>query len=263
MDRNKYARLNSEEKENIKKMTLEGKSLRDIVRETGFGITTIYYQVRKFKPKQQKDFIVNLQDKEIGELIGAFAGDGNYHYEKYNYRVRYCLSLITDKDYANYLRDLLRKFNLNPYIITRKKDNSINLTIKSKAYINFIQKFLIWEKDKTFTIRLKNELNEYSEEFLQGFARGLMDTDGFLNEGNAACGCISQQLMNNLADIFKKFDIDFSRTSRKPYGNNRELFLVRALRTGLKNYSNSVGFSNNYKREKLYKILNKNGDARI
>jgi hypothetical protein len=66
MNRNKYQRLSKEEKEVIKKMTLDGKSLRELSRLMRLGITTIYYQVRKFKPKQRKEFIVNLSEKEIG-----------------------------------------------------------------------------------------------------------------------------------------------------------------------------------------------------
>ena len=89
-----------------------------------------------------------------------------------------------------------------------------------------------------------------------------MDTDGFMNNANAACACISKRLMNNLADIFAKFQIIHSRTSLNRGGNTRELFYVRVLKAGLDNYNQKIGFSSDYKKEKLLRILG-NGASRI
>ena len=81
MKRKPNKRLLTKDKLLIKRLTNNGKSLRYISKIMSLGITTIYYQVRKFKPRQRKDFIVGLTDFEIGELIWAFAGDGSYgHY---------------------------------------------------------------------------------------------------------------------------------------------------------------------------------------
>ena len=261
----KHQRLSSEELILIRKLTNEGKSLNYLSNLIGVGKPTIYYQVRKFKPRIKKDFIVNLNDFQIGELIGAFAGDGNYYHEKENknylnrgshYRVRYFLTFSKERDYANYIKGLLNNLNLNSHIIERDKSVLI-VTVNSKEFINFIKEYLDWKSDKTFTIKLKKKLSEYSDEFLCGFARGLMDTDGFLNSGNVACACISKELINNLADIFTKFNMDITRTALNRGGNTRTLYFVRVRSRSLIEYSKFIGFSNSHKAHSLKKILEK------
>lgn len=266
MKRKPNKRLLTKDKLLIKRLTNNGKSLRYISKIMSLGITTIYYQVRKFKPRQRKDFIVGLTDFEIGELIWAFAGDGSYgHYfndkkdigKGGQHRIRYFLSLKDEKEYANYLKKLLLKLNLNPHISTRKNNNTITISVSSLSYLNFIKKYLKWEKDKTFSIRLKNPLNSYSEEFLKGFARGLMDTDGFLNSGNVACACISKNLINNLSKIFIKFKLEITRKVAVRGGNRRPLYYVRVRRESLQEYSKLIGFSNSHKSKQLNNIFRK------
>ena len=112
-----------------------------------------------------------------------------------------------------------------------------------------------WGSDKTYTIKLKKKISEYSNEFLCGFARGLMDTDGFLNSGNVACACISKELINNLADIFTKFNMDITRTMLDRGGNTRTLYFVRVRSRSLIEYSKFIGFSNSHKINSLNKLL--------
>lgn len=267
--RQKYARLSEEIKDTLKQLTMEGKSLKSISKLTGLGKTTIYYQVKSLKPRQWRKMEINISEFEIGELVGAFAGDGNYYHKDYEsgikgnkdcrYRIRYFLSLISDQDYADYLTNLLKNLNLNPGRCIREKDNTICVDVSSKSFSELIKRYLTWEEDKTLTIRLKNDLNFYSEDFLKGFARGLMDTDGSINESNAACACISKRLIDNLGEIFNKFQIIHSRSSLIRGGNTRELFYARVLKAGLFNYRRDIGFSSKYKKEKLFQNLKKWG----
>ncbi len=259
----KHQRLSSEELLLIRKLTDEGKSLNYLSNLIKVGKPTIYYQVRKFKPRIKKDFIVNLTDFQIGELIGAFAGDGNYSHKGYDrnyprksiqHRIRYFLTFSKEREYANYLKGLLANLNLNPYIVERDKSVLI-VTVGSKEFINFIKEYLVWESDKTYTIRLKKRISEYSDDFLCGFARGLMDTDGFLNSGNVACACISKELINNLSDIFTKFNMEITRTMSDRGGNTRRLHFVRVRSKSLIEYSKFVGFSNAHKINSLTKLL--------
>ncbi len=266
MERKPNQRLSQRDKLTIKELTEKGGSLRHISKIMNLGITTIYYQVRKFKPKQKKNFIVNLSEKEIGELMGAFAGDGSYYYSINDkkdktrggqYKIRYHLSLKTDKSYAEYLKILLTKLNLNPHLFVREDNNTVDVAVSSLYYLNFIKEYLKWDDDKTFSIRLKKSIDNYSKEFLQGFARGLMDTDGFLNSKNAVCACISKKLIDNLSLIFAQFGLTISRTVLKRGGNRRPLYFVRVRRGSLEEYHKLIGFSNNYKYEKIKEILKK------
>lgn len=259
----KNQRFSSEELLLIRDLTDKGKSLAYLSSLLKVGKSTIYYQVRKFKPRIKKDFIVNLNDFQIGELIGAFAGDGNYYHKKYNpdlpqgdvkHRIRYFLTYSREKDYADYLKNLLIKLNLNPNIINR--DNSVWIvTVNSKEYINFIKGYLVWENDKTFTIRLNKDLSQYSDEFLRGFARGLMDTDGFMNSANVVCACISEELINNLSDIFTKSGLEITRTILERGGNTRPLNFVRVRSKSLNDYAQLIGFSGENKMNYLKEIL--------
>ncbi|MEK6910331.1 MAG: hypothetical protein AABW82_01005 [Nanoarchaeota archaeon] len=260
----KNERLSSDDLQLIRRLTDEGKSLNYLSKLMNLGKPTIYYQVRKFKPRIKKDFIVNLNDFQIGELIGAFAGDGNYYHNSYDpkfpkktnqHRVRYFLTYAKEADYAEYLKNLLIKLNLNPCIMENKSVFIVN--ISSKEYIEFIKSYLIWEKGKTFSIRLRKEISEYSDDFLRGFARGLMDTDGFMNTANAACACISEKLMNNLADIFIKNNLEITRRVLARGGNTRPLHFVRVRSISLYNYKELIGFSGSGKMNYLNKILEK------
>ncbi len=266
MDRNKYQRLPEEMKEFLKRLTLDGKSLNEISKITGLGKTTIYYQTKKLKVRQRKNFIIKLDDKQTGELIGAFAGDGSYYHNSnkklYHHKVRYHFCLSKDLDYAKYIKQLLQKLNLNPFMIPIPAQNELNILVNSKDYIKFIKNFLEWEDNRTLSIRLKYPLDEYSNDFLVGFARALMDCEGFVEVSNVSCACISKNLIINLSNIFDKFGIRYKLSIRKREGNRKDLYLIRVYRNSLKDYNKIISFANKYKFDKLQKII-KNEDTEI
>tara|TARA_Y100000034_G_C6806195_1_gene362002 strand:- start:353 stop:1033 length:681 start_codon:yes stop_codon:yes gene_type:complete len=226
--------------------------------------------VRKFKPKQKKDFVCNLSDFQIGELIGSFAGDGNFYYSSHgrsgHYRIRYYLSYKDDMDYSKYLSHLLEMMNLRTNTFFKKykgKLSVIELVVRSKDFYKFIRKYLIWEGKKTYSVRLKSYINGYSDDFLRGFVRGLMDTDGFVEISGVAFGVVSRDLVLNFEAILSKFNIG-SKLSIKPgKGNCKDCYLCRIPRRYLELYNEIFGFSNLRKINSLMKILSKTGTARI
>lgn len=267
MLRKKNQRLSSEEILLIRNLTLEGKSLNYLSNLIGVDKTTIYYQVRKFKSRIKKEFNpTGLTDYQIGELIGAFAGDGSYTYllndkndvrKGAQHRIRYHLSLKDDYLYALYLRDLLIKLNLNPHLYKRESNGTIDVAISSRLFIDLIREYLIWEGKKTYSVRLKNNLSSYSDDFLKGFVRGLMDTDGYVEISNPGITCVSQQLIRDLRSIFDKYKIDYKYSIRKHNDHRRNGHLVRVYRGSLDDYQKLFGFSNSYKSEKIRGILNR------
>lgn len=257
-----HQRLTPENLLLIRKLTDEGESLSYISKQMNVSKTTIYYQVRKFKPRIKKDFIVELNDFQIGELIGAFTGDGNYFHKDYNkysknrssnYRVTYFLTYKKELEYARYIKELLTSMNLNPF--SYQHEGAIGISVNSKDYIEFIKKFLIWEKNKTLSICLRKDI-QFSESFLRGFARGLMDTDGYVEISNVSCACISKELINNLARVFDQYGIRYKLTEKQREGRNI-LYLVRVYRDGLEKYKELIGFSNSHKIRSLNKIIEK------
>jgi len=72
----------------IKKLAESGVSLNKISQKLTLKKSTTYYWFRKFsKNKMHKVKINRFLDEEIGEIIGAFCGDGNFYKDKrYQYR---------------------------------------------------------------------------------------------------------------------------------------------------------------------------------
>jgi len=261
----KNQRFSSEEILLIKNLTNEGRSLNYLSNLLNVGKPTIYYQVRKFKPRIKKDFIIGLNDFEIGELIGAFAGDGSYCYylkDKNNlkmggsHRVRYHLSLRDDYQYAEYLKFLLISMNLNPHFCKRESEGTLDISMSSEEFALFIKKYLNWSGKKTYTVCLKDSIRSYSEDFIKGFVRGLMDTDGYVEVSNVGVMCVSENLIKNLRDIFDFFNIKYKFSIKIFKVKRKDGHLVRVYRDSLEKYNFLFGFSNKYKQEKLNKIFN-------
>jgi len=265
MIKKKFQRLSNNDKELIKQKTLLGESLNKISKSMQLNKNTVYYNVRKFKPRVNREILIhNLSDTQVGELIGAFAGDGSYYHQNYSpikknstqHRIRYHLSFRDDWNYTRYLFSLLKKINLNPFLIKDEANGRLDISLSSKQFIEFIKCYLIWNDKKTLSICLKKELGDYGENFLRGFARGLMDTDGYVEISNVSCACISEKLINNLTQIFDRLKIKYKLTTKIREGRQK-LFLVRVYSESLENYLENIGFSNKYKLESLRKILKK------
>ena len=162
--------------------------------------------------------------------------------------------------YAKYLASLIEKMNLKTNMFFRKYKNEwslIEVRVYSKDFYNFLKKYLIWDGKKRYTVGLKEDISNYNNDFLRGFIRGLMDTDGFVEVCNVAFGVVSKKLALNFRDILNKFgivDCNFKIKSRK--GNRADLYLCRTHRRDLEKYYELFGFSNPRKLNSLLKIIN-------
>ena len=159
---------------------------------------------------------------------------------------------------------------LNPKEYIRKylgQPSAFEIRICSIRFLEFIKDHLIWEnykgsiqkyknsKTKTYSVRLKYKLENYSHEFLLGFVRGLMDTDGFVKSNNIGCGVVSKKLIQNLEKILLKNEIITNIKVIKRPPNRRDLYLLIINKTYLNIYSEKIGFSNIRKNNELLKIL--------
>ena len=134
----------------------------------------------------------------------------------------------------------------------------MDIIVNSKYFTVFIKEYLYWEYGKkSYTIKLKNELYKYSNNFLRGFVKGLMNTDGYVEVSNVSCASISERLLKNLLEIYDKFGLKYKFSLRVKDLPQKNLFLVRVYRDSLERYLELFGFSNTYKLEKLKWILNK------
>ena len=245
-----------------------GKSLRQISKLTGISLSTIQYHLKTGKSRIKR---INLPNSDFikGEIVGAFAGDGSYQLNKSgrggNHLIKFYLSYRDDKIYANYISSVLKSMGLKVSVIIRKFDgvpSCIELRTRSLSLLKFIRSKLYWKGKKTYSVRLRKDVKN-SDEFLFGFARGLMDTDGFVEDSNVAFGSVSNSLILDLRDIFKKLKISSRITTKKRNSPRKNLFLLRTKRKDLNLYLDNVGFSNLRKGIKSVEIINKSPSNRF
>ena len=85
-----------------------------------------------------------LLQKERGYLIGFFLGDGymNYNKKDRHYRVEFLFNSIRDIEIMNYIEDLLRKSELNPFFVRDKRYNSVSMRVNSKKLMEEIKRLI-------------------------------------------------------------------------------------------------------------------------
>lgn len=218
-------RLNKTQISTIRKLTIAGNSVNKICKKLRLPKSVVYYWFRKERGVTFKQIKINENlEKEIGEIIGAFAGDGSFILDKnYKYKIRFYLS-PDEIPYAKKIRKLLR----DVYGKSGKMYIYENITIVEifgKVIINHIHKFLTWENKKTYSVRLKGNINKLSLDFLRGFCRGLIDTEGWITKNNLMLSCVSDQLMNDLSNSLNILRIPHLKTSWKRKDENRHIAL--------------------------------------
>lgn len=183
----------------------EGKSLNNINKSTGIGKSTLYFHYKKIKGKKTIPIRINLSNQDsLGEFIGMFAGDGNFYFEKkkYQYKIRIYLGLY-EKQYRAHVKQFLTKlFSKAPRAYERMSGGVEVIEYYSKEIYELIKKYLVWDENKTKTIRLK-DISNLNKDFLIGFIRGLFDTDGGIHKpkNKAAFGTASELLANQIREI--------------------------------------------------------------
>ncbi len=257
-------RLTKNQKEIIKNFHSKGLSLRQIQKKTNIPLSTLQYNLNKNSGrKRTKELIIPESDFIIGELIGAFAGDGSFYantndgYKRY--WIRFFLSYYDDKQYMFYLCKILKNMDLNPKIYIKKfngKPSSFEIRVISINLYLFIKRYLFWEGKKANSVCLKDKISAYSNDFLFGFARGLMDTDGFIENNSIGFGVTSKRLVENLSEILSMIGICTNITIKKPKKENwREVYLIRtSKKVFLKIYSDKIGFSHFRKQKELFNL---------
>ncbi len=256
---NTKPRLSKKEINLIRKLAVEGKSLNYISIKTGIKKTTVYYWFVKFVNKKTQKLKIDASDEfRVGEFVGAFAGDGNFSFRKryYHYKIRFFTALY-EEAYAIYLQNLIlelfgKKASLN------KRKSVIVTTVYGKPIIEFLRKYVTWIGKKTYSISLKSDLSEYSNDFLRGFVRGLFDTDGCVNKNKLQLiyGSVSRKLTDQVSEILEILVLSHSYSVLRGKGKRRDFNYIQMYgRDNIKKFSNIVGFGNSIKKAKLENLL--------
>ncbi len=220
-------RLTTKIKNKIQKLSIKGYSLNKLSSKLGLSKTTIYYHVRKIKGKRFFPIQVRTDnDEKIGEFIGLFAGDGHYSFDNdYEHRIKISLSENEELVINHYVSVFEYLFGKKPRLYHNKK--VITLEIISRNVIDFIKMYLKWGKKKTRSIHLLTT-NKLSENFIKGFIRGLIDSDGYVRKGRKEIyfGTISTKLLENFILCIKYFDFKFKVYYQKR-PNHSKFYKVR------------------------------------
>ena len=207
---------------------------------------------------QEKINIVNL-----AEFIGILLGDGSICLKNINSkchnRLKITLDSNTDKEYINYVSDLIENiFEIKPQINKRKNENAVDLFVFNKEIIIFLINNVglklspKWNRALIPETFLKNKLD-------LAIVRGYFDTDGALVTANNN-GTIYPRLemkvcpspmQSQFIEILNKYNFNFGAYN---IGKGK----VRIQLNGkdqLKKWIGLIGFSNKKNLDKIKRFI--------
>jgi hypothetical protein len=141
--------------------------------------------------------------KERGYLLGLYEGDGYiYHNLKdRHYTVEFFLNSERDKDIIKFVHLLLKKLELNPFLIKDKRFNCMKIKVNSKDMYNFInQDYQFLLNDKDFAI---------------GFLSGFIDAEGNVSKNSLRLTNTDMNLMSIASNILTLNSIKSKISLRK------------------------------------------------
>lgn len=224
-------RLTHAQKEAIQHLCNSDSSLNKIAQTLSLSKGTTYYWYRKIKGKKITPINIKTNSVEkVGEIIGIFAGDDNYTVDNsYKHQISIFIN-AEDKKYINHVEKLMYDLcTKKPFVYTIQKSNVTILRIVSKRFFVFISTYLKWGHTKTKTIELRDEATHLGKKFNLGFLRGLLDTDGYIDQKNhrAVYSTISKKLACNIKEALKIFNIKYSEYQYiDPRPNRNPIFRI-------------------------------------
>lgn len=198
--------------------------------------------------------------KEEGYLIGAIIGDGCL---VANHGVGYTCA---DNELIDYIKEHYSKIGATAFTSLKDPISFYFLFGSKENDKKFFEKYgLIKVKSKEKVI--PRPILESNNNVLAGFIRGLMDTDGSVNDRGVEFSSSSEVLIKQLQTCLLSFGI-ISRIRKKmvKYKNERRLtYILTICSTSIIEYRDKIGFLLTRKSKKLNilcdKIMNPNKDV--
>lgn len=187
----------------------KGNSLRMLSKRYNKCLSLLYYHLNKrgiLRKYKIVKFLKNNNELDIGTFIGFWIGDGSkFLGNRRDYNIKFYLNK-NNSELLNFIKklliDLFDKWKFDYYY--EENTNKAIIRFRSKFIYNFINEYVYYDRNKALTIKLKNEINDYKDNFLKGLLLGLTLSDGSIKYKYIFTS-ISKELVNNLYLIFKKF----------------------------------------------------------
>ncbi len=210
-----------------------GESINCISNSLRLAKSTIFEHYRRLKGRKFALVKINeIPDDVKGEIVGAFAGDGSFQKgSNYHYVIRFYLS----PDEEAYGKILCQKMSLlfskTPRMWKSSCVNNFVIRYNSKIVYLWLKKYLVWDENKTATIRLKGKIFDYSRLFLIGFLRGCLDTDGYVsrNGGSTVFATISIKLADQISEALSLLNVPYC--CKVYYSRWKPLYTIRVKRS--------------------------------
>lgn len=180
--------------------------------------------------KYQKPAFHLKDEEKIGEFIGLMAGDGGFSFyeKKRNYKIRLYIGVHQPALLIRAISLFADLFNLHPRVYDhtkRKRQHKFySIEIESKPVFKFIQKFLKWGAGRRCkSISLNHQPEQHSRAFLRGFARGLVESDGWISHAQVGFTSVSQALISDFCQTLGFLGYGFSVRCNQDKRKNRSL----------------------------------------
>lgn len=213
----------------IEKVYSQTRSLSKTSRSLGISPNT----VKKYASRKMNILTQNIvsglksnNDLLIGTYVGLWLGDGTQYYDR-----GYCVKICSNKENRllnQFIQNLIYElFGKSSELIEVKHTKQAYIRLYSKFIFNFIHKYIKQDNNKTYTVQLKDNIEVYSHDFIEGCLLGLALSDGYLKE-KFVLTTTSPKLAENVIVILTKLEFHpkVYLHKRSKYGW-KDLFMIR------------------------------------
>jgi len=198
--------LSQEKIAQIGEIYSECNSLRETCRRLNISIGSAHKYTTQLNIVNTQNIVNELKSCDqrlIGLYIGLWMGDGTQYYDE-GYTVKICSNKKNVLLNKFIQESIFRLFGKNTRLEYEKSRNNAYIRFESKFIFNFVYKYISRGESKTHTVRLREDIEAYSVDFLEGCLLGLILTDGYLKR-ILSFSITSSGLADNLDNILKKF----------------------------------------------------------
>ncbi len=171
-------------------------------------------------------------------MLGFYIGDGYSNYSKNDRHYKTTFTLHSkEKEVINYLRYILVRLGLNPFIVKDKRFNSVMLSVNSKIFMWYITQ----QKSKFFSgsITEKN--------FCIGVVSGFIDSEGYVNNGEIQLTQKNKKTLDRIVQLVRTLNVETRKFwSEQNYHSRHKVWRLRISTSFKYLRHNSLKVKNQY-----------------